>query len=168
MNGVYELAPPFTDKFLRWQNEEGYILSYISIAERWTITKPSGSIEDQVQQMLEDQVNPMVASHGGVVSLHVVEKTDVYLQFGGGCQGCGMIGVTMKEGVEVMLKENIPEISNVFDALTTQAGTIPVSEYRLSPFGNFGPIQNPYLNSLRRRIHEKDGNGFFPRQRSLP
>ena len=73
-----------------------------------SITKLSGSIEDQV--------NPMVASHGGVVSLHAVEKTDVYLQFGGGCQGCGMIDVTLKEGVEVMLKENIPEITDVFDA----------------------------------------------------
>ena len=75
--------------------------------------------------MLEDQVNPMVASHGGVVSLHVVEKSDVYLQFGGGCQGCGMIDVTLKEGVEVMLKENIPEITNVFDATDHSGGNNP-------------------------------------------
>jgi len=50
-----------------------------------SITKLTGSIEDQVQQLLVDQVNPMVAAHGGVVSIHAIEKTDVYLQFGGGC-----------------------------------------------------------------------------------
>ena len=56
----------------------------------------------------------MALTEGGVKHLHVVEKTDVYLQFGGGFEGCSMIDVTLKEGMEVMLKENIPEITNVF------------------------------------------------------
>ena len=90
-----------------------------------SITKLSGSIEDQVQQLLVDQVNPMVAAHGGVVSIHAIEKTDVYLQFGGGCQGCGQIDVTLKQGIEVMLKESIPEISNVYDATDHAGGTNP-------------------------------------------
>ena len=90
-----------------------------------SITKLTGSIEDQVQQLLVDQVNPMVAAHGGVVSIHAIEKTDVYLQFGGGCQGCGQIDVTLKQGIEVMLKESIPEISNVYDATDHAGGTNP-------------------------------------------
>ena len=90
-----------------------------------SITKLTGSIEDQVQQLLVDQVNPMVAAHGGEVSIHAIEKTDVYLQFGGGCQGCGQIDVTLKQGIEVMLKESIPEISNVYDATDHAGGTNP-------------------------------------------
>jgi len=90
-----------------------------------SITKLQGSIEEQVEQLLVDSVNPMVAAHGGVVSVHAVEKTDVYLQFGGGCQGCGQIDVTLKQGVEVMLKENIPEITNVYDSTDHTEGTNP-------------------------------------------
>ena len=103
-------------------NEEGELEAR---NPQMSITKLQGSIEEQVEQLLVDQVNPMVAAHGGVVSVHAVEKTDVYLQFGGGCQGCGQIDVTLKQGVEVMLKESIPEIANVYDATDHAEGTNP-------------------------------------------
>ena len=103
-------------------NEEGELEAR---NPQMSITKLHGSIEEQVEQLLVDQVNPMVAAHGGVVSVHAVEKTDVYLQFGGGCQGCGQIDVTLKQGIEVMLKENIPEITNVYDATDHSGGTNP-------------------------------------------
>ena len=103
-------------------NEEGELEAR---NPQMSITKLHGSIEEQVEQLLVDQVNPMVAAHGGVVSVHAIEKNDVYLQFGGGCQGCGQIDVTLKQGIEVMLKENIPEITNVYDATDHSDGTNP-------------------------------------------
>ena len=103
-------------------NEEGELEAR---NPQMSITKLHGSIEEQVEQLLVDQVNPMVAAHGGMVSVHAIEKNDVYLQFGGGCQGCGQIDVTLKQGIEVMLKENIPEITNVYDATDHSGGTNP-------------------------------------------
>lgn len=85
----------------------------------------SGSIEEQVQTLLDDQINPMVAGHGGMVSLRGIEEGKVYLEFGGGCQGCGMIDVTLKQGVEVMLKDHIPDLVGVFDVTDHAEGENP-------------------------------------------
>ena len=58
----------------------------------------------------------MLASHGGEVSLvEFTEDSDVILQFGGGCQGCGMVDVTLKEGIEKTLTEKVPELKGVRD-----------------------------------------------------
>ncbi|MDP7463961.1 MAG: NifU family protein [SAR324 cluster bacterium] len=84
-----------------------------------------GSIEEQVQTLLDDQVNPMVAGHGGVVSLRGIEDGKVYLEFGGGCQGCGMIDVTLKQGVEVAIKDAVPEIEEVVDITDHDSGSDP-------------------------------------------
>jgi Fe/S biogenesis protein NfuA len=73
-------------------------------------------IEDRVNYVLYNEVNPSLASHGGEVSL--VEVTDdkiAILQFGGGCQGCGMVEATLKDGVEKSLMEQVPELSAVMD-----------------------------------------------------
>ena len=90
-----------------------------------SVTKFSGSVEQQIQQVLDEEVNPMVASHGGVVSLLEVKDQNVYLEFGGGCQGCSMIDVTLKQGVEVMIKEQIPEIIAVYDVTDHAGGENP-------------------------------------------
>ena len=90
-----------------------------------SITKLNGTVEEQIQHVLDEEVNPMVASHGGVVSLLEVKESSAYLEFGGGCQGCGMIDVTLKQGVEVMIKEKAPEIIEVFDSTDHAAGTNP-------------------------------------------
>ena len=65
--------------------------------------------------MLEQQINPGLAAHGGAVSLEEVVEGVAVLQFGGGCQGCGMVDVTLKEGVERTLMERIPELAGVRD-----------------------------------------------------
>ena len=80
-----------------------------------SISKLSGSLEDQIQLTLDEQVNPMLAAHGGNVILEGIKDSAAYLRFGGGCQGCSMIDTTVKQGVEVMLKETIPELVGVFD-----------------------------------------------------
>ncbi len=79
----------------------------------------------RVQEVLDDRVNPGLASHGGVVSLVDIQGARVVLSFGGGCQGCGMADVTMKEGVSAQLKQQIPEISEVVDATDHAAGDNP-------------------------------------------
>ena len=74
-------------------------------------------IEDRVNYVLYNEINPSLASHGGVVTLEdIVEDSVAVLRFGGGCQGCGMVDVTLKEGVEKTLMEQIPELSSVRDA----------------------------------------------------
>jgi len=64
-----------------------------------SISKLSGSLEEQIQLMLDEQVNPMLASHGGNVMLEGIKDSTAYVRFGGGCQGCSMIDTTVKQGV---------------------------------------------------------------------
>ena len=69
------------------------------------------------RQYLHSEINPALASHGGEVSLvEVLEDNKAVLQFGGGCQGCSMIDVTLKDGVEKTLIENVPEITGIIDS----------------------------------------------------
>ena len=89
------------------------------------IGKLRGNFEDRVRQVLDEQVNPMVASHGGDVSLSRIENGEVFLRFGGGCQGCGMVDVTLKQGVEVMMKESVPDIVAIHDATDHDSGSNP-------------------------------------------
>ena len=71
-------------------------------------------LEDRINYVLYNEVNPSLASHGGEVSLlEVTEEKVAILQFGGGCQGCGMVEATLKDGVEKSLMEQIPELTAV-------------------------------------------------------
>ena len=72
-------------------------------------------IEDKVNYVLYEEVNPGLAAHGGVVTLEEMDGDIAVLQFGGGCQGCGMADVTLKEGVEKTLLERVPELGGVRD-----------------------------------------------------
>jgi Fe/S biogenesis protein NfuA len=69
-----------------------------------------------------------VADHGGRVSLVGVQEGRVFLRFGGGCQGCGMVDVTLKEGIQGQLMAEIPEITEVLDATDHASGTNPYYE----------------------------------------
>lgn len=73
-------------------------------------------IEDKINYILHSQINPGLASHGGMVNLvEVVDAEVAVLQFGGGCQGCGMVDTTLKDGVEKTLLEQLPELKAVRD-----------------------------------------------------
>ena len=73
-------------------------------------------IEDRINYVLYNEVNPSLAAHGGEVSLiEVTEDHFVILQFGGGCQGCGMVDATLKGGVEKTLLEQLPQLAGVRD-----------------------------------------------------
>jgi len=78
-----------------------------------------------VAEIIASEVNPVVASHGGHVDLIGVDDGKAIIAFGGGCQGCGMVDVTLKQGVEVMIKDSVPGIFEVVDATDHTAGTNP-------------------------------------------
>ena len=74
------------------------------------------SLEERVNYLLYTEINPSLASHGGEVSLvEIMNEETAVLQFGGGCQGCGMVDVTLKDGVEKALIEGIPELKGITD-----------------------------------------------------
>jgi Fe/S biogenesis protein NfuA len=84
------------------------------------------SLEERVQYVLETEITPSLASHGGRVSLvEILEGGIVVLRFGGGCQGCGMVTVTLKHGIEKTLKEKFPEISEIRDLTDHKTGENP-------------------------------------------
>lgn len=87
--------------------------------------RPSGPVAEKVSTVLQEKINPAIASHGGVINLVAVEDGTAYLQFGGGCQGCGMVNVTLKQGVEKVLFEEVPEITKVMDITDHASGTNP-------------------------------------------
>lgn len=92
-----------------------------------SIETNEGSLEQKVQKVLDTIINPGIAGHGGSINLLEVKGTQVYLQMAGGCQGCAMAQATMKQGVERILKEHIPEITEVLDQTDHGAGTNPYS-----------------------------------------
>jgi Fe/S biogenesis protein NfuA len=85
----------------------------------------SGPVAQRVQTVIDEKINPGVANHGGYVSLIDIKDNVVFLQLGGGCQGCGMVDVTLKQGIEVMIKESVPEITEVFDVTDHASGNNP-------------------------------------------
>jgi len=92
----------------------------------------SDPFAQRVVNVLEEQVNPSIASHGGRADLVAVEELSVYLRLSGGCQGCGMAKATLSQGIEVILREAIPEIANVVDVTDHADGTNPYYEPALS------------------------------------
>ena len=85
----------------------------------------SGDVAQRVLQVLEQQINPSIAAHGGRADLVAVEEGSAYLRLGGGCQGCGMANVTLKQGIEVAIREAVPEVSQIVDVTDHAGGTNP-------------------------------------------
>jgi Fe/S biogenesis protein NfuA len=85
----------------------------------------TGPLVDQVKQVLEEQVNPAIAAHGGGAELVSVDGTIAYLRLFGGCQGCGLAQVTLKQGIERILLESIPTLTQVVDVTDHASGEDP-------------------------------------------
>ena len=88
----------------------------------------TGPVEQRVVQILDQQINPSIAAHGGVAELVAVEGGTAYLRLGGGCQGCGMASVTLSQGIETAIRQAIPEITSVIDVTDHAAGQNPYYE----------------------------------------
>ena len=82
-------------------------------------------LKTRVQELIDTMINPAVAGHGGYVELIDVQESRVYLQIGGGCQGCGAADVTLKSGIERLIKEELPEITEVLDTTDHASGNNP-------------------------------------------
>ena len=80
---------------------------------------------EAIQRILDEQINPAVASHGGHISLVDVQENTAYIRLEGGCQGCGMADVTLKQGVETTILREVPVITSVLDATDHAGGENP-------------------------------------------
>ena len=86
----------------------------------------TADLQDRVAWIIETEINPGLASHGGHVALEeITPDMAVVLRFGGGCQGCGMADVTLKQGIEKSLKGHFPEITALIDATDHATGENP-------------------------------------------
>ena len=110
-------------------SDEGLAMNNPNTPATPTIAAPKGDLTgplaDQIQTVIEQQVNPAIASHGGGAELVSVDGTIAYLKLMGGCQGCGMAQVTLRQGIERILLEAIPDLSGVIDVTDHASGTDP-------------------------------------------
>ena len=102
------------------------------VPERPAAPAPTGDLSGPVAQrilvILEEEINPAIASHGGYAELVAVDGPTAYLRLGGGCQGCGMARVTLGQGIEVAIRDAVPEITEVVDVTDHASGTNPYYE----------------------------------------
>ena len=117
-NGYYEQRSiPFLDDAVVDFSEDkfGGQLTIRAPNSRLPNINDDSPIEDKVNYLLYNEINPSLASHGGVVSLSEIDDGFAVLEFGGGCQGCSAVDLTLREGVEKTLMSKIPELNGVRD-----------------------------------------------------
>ncbi|HEY6622868.1 MAG TPA: NifU family protein [Acidimicrobiales bacterium] len=85
----------------------------------------TSALARRVASVLESEVNPSIAEHGGRADLVTVEGSVVHLRLSGGCQGCGMAQATLTQGIEAILREAVPEIADIVDVTNHAAGSNP-------------------------------------------
>jgi Fe/S biogenesis protein NfuA len=85
----------------------------------------SGTTDEKVRQLLDGQINPALAMHGGFAALDRVEGDVVYVTMGGGCQGCAVSAMTLREGIARSIREAIPEVADVIDTTDHEMGENP-------------------------------------------
>ncbi|MCU1370846.1 MAG: nitrogen-fixing NifU domain protein [Ilumatobacteraceae bacterium] len=85
----------------------------------------TGSVTERIEQLLAQQINPALASHGGFASLVEVRESTAVVTMGGGCQGCAVSAVTLREGIQKAILEHVPEITEVVDLTDHDAGQNP-------------------------------------------
>lgn len=126
----------YIDKASQHYLEEAKIdYQYDNLGGQLVITAPNlrghkpgdtSDLTEKVTYLLNTEINPNLAGHGGMVSLvEVTDKREVVLRFGGGCHGCGMVDVTLKHGIEKTLKEQLPEITSIIDVTDHSQGDNP-------------------------------------------
>jgi Fe/S biogenesis protein NfuA len=85
----------------------------------------SEELRGKVQELIDTMINPAIAGHGGYVDLIDVQDNRVYVQMGGGCQGCGAADITLKSGIERLIKDELPEVVEVLDTTDHASGSNP-------------------------------------------
>jgi len=107
-------------------NATGGVLSVRAPKIKGQAPAADAGLDERVRHVLDVEINPQIAAHGGRVSLvEIAEGNIVVLRFGGGCHGCGMADVTLKQGIERTLRARLPEIAEVRDATDHASGHDP-------------------------------------------
>ena len=105
-----------------------YVAEFVELVD-FRDSKPKPGLKTPegmaVQQLLDERINPSVATHGGHIALVDVQADTAYIRLEGGCQGCGMADVTLKQGVEVEIKKEVPSIAHVLDVTDHDGGSNP-------------------------------------------
>ncbi len=114
-----------TVDFIERLNESGFEVKPVPGADTEGPSAPTGPIAERVQDLLDGQVNPSIAAHGGEIRLADVQGTEIYLEMMGGCQGCAMSRLTLRQGVEKMIHQSIPEVTAIHDITDHVAGENP-------------------------------------------
>jgi len=87
-----------------------------------------GPLAERIATVLAEQINPAISAHGGFAELVAVEGTTVYLRLGGGCVGCGLAQVTLGQGIEVAIRNAVPEVGEIIDVTDHASGDNPYYE----------------------------------------
>ena len=87
--------------------------------------EPTGELATKIRDVLDAQVNPAVSAHGGEIVLVDVKGTEIFIEMAGGCQGCALSRMTLKQGVERMVRQAVPEITAVHDVTDHGSGENP-------------------------------------------
>ncbi|HEY2796347.1 MAG TPA: NifU family protein [Thermoanaerobaculia bacterium] len=97
-----------------------------AVSEAYFAEIPSeGDLKWAIRDLLDREINPAVASHGGWVELIDVKRNSVFLRLGGGCQGCGAADVTLKQGIEKAIRSLAPAVGEILDTTDHAAGRNP-------------------------------------------
>jgi Fe/S biogenesis protein NfuA len=86
---------------------------------------PAGELADRVTHVLDTEINPAIAAHGGVINLVDVRGTEIFIEMAGGCQGCAMSRMTLRQGVERMVSQSVPEVTAIHDVTDHASGDNP-------------------------------------------
>jgi Fe-S cluster biogenesis protein NfuA len=96
------------------------------VADRYFEDLPSeGDLKWAIGDLFAREINPAIAAHGGYVELIDVQKNNIYLRLGGGCQGCGAADVTLKQGIERAIRQLVPRVGEILDTTDHASGRNP-------------------------------------------
>ena len=116
-----------TVDFVQRVDESGFEVSLAPAAQA-PAPGLEGPFAERVKTVLDTEINPAIASHGGSITLVGVQDTEIYLEMGGGCQGCAMSRMTLRQGVERMVRQAVPEVTVIHDVTDHASGENPFFE----------------------------------------
>ena len=120
--GAFSLMDGIANMLRHYVPEVKDVMDYRDAMSKPGLETPEG---EAILRILDEQVNPSVASHGGHISLVDVKDDIAYIRLEGGCQGCGMADVTLKQGVETAIMREVPTITSVLDVTDHADGSNP-------------------------------------------
>ncbi len=132
--GAFSLMDRIESMIQHYFPEVEAVRDYRDATPKPGLNTPEGAA---IRKLLDDNINPSVAAHGGHIALVDVQDDTVYIRLEGGCQGCGMADVTLKQGIETEIKRAVPKIASVLDVTDHAGGTNPYyqpGKSGMSPF----------------------------------